>query len=143
MTYAFLVLSFIKIHSIPYIQIHFQMEIKPSTNSAAFNKKKKKSHPKMNDLDRKTWIRAVSTLRPSKFSKKNHVAWTLCNLISENTPAFKVNNYDKEGINCSSNCTVQKISYKMLRCDVPPSKGPLLYSKSGIKWVQNVQRERK
>lgn len=50
----------------PYIQIHFQMEIKPSTNSAAFIKKKKKSHPKMNELDRKTWIQAVSTLRPSK-----------------------------------------------------------------------------
>lgn len=26
----------------PYIQIHFQMEIKPSTNSAAFIKKKNK-----------------------------------------------------------------------------------------------------
>lgn len=85
---AFLVLSFIKILNLTCIQIHFQMEIKPSTNSAAFINKKnnKKKHPKMNELDRKTWIRAVSTLRPSKFSKKDYVAWTLCNLISENTP---------------------------------------------------------
>lgn len=49
-------------------------------NIAAFIKK----HQKMNELDKKTCIRAVSTfLKAIQIFQKFYVAWTLCNLISE------------------------------------------------------------